>query len=247
MKIASSFKYLVGASLLAGSMAAQALPLVNATFAFGLNFGSDGTSGRGYDGANLHDATAIYFGNANTGSLTQGDFSVSGVGSTFNALPNDMHDPLSNPSSGACAGACTQVPGYVYFNNLGLIGIGATNALNLTSPIIAGGTTFMQWKDPTNAWTFDAQTLAKLPSSTNTLDILITGMWIDGTGTYQNSLSSVHITLNQTAGNGSVSGSGVWANPPEQITVPEPVSLSLFGIGLAGIAASRRKLVKSAA
>ena len=112
---------------------------------------------------------------------------------------------------------------------------------------------------PANIGTYVATQLIIITQRTNFLDIYTRGILTPGiivgtqaggcatpTGTNFCAESDAALrwsfTRSFTDTQESISASGTFASPGFSAPIPEPTSLSLFGIGLAGLFASRRRL-----
>jgi hypothetical protein len=167
-----------------------------------------------------------------TGAVTLSVFSqqLAFVGNTGDLSPFDF------------VGGIIQ-PGLTVFSILAGVGAGAIadfNAFDIGLNDAAFGS-------------FDATSAVVVgPRSTNFLDIFVTGLYTPGTltgtqaggcatggDTCAATTASMRWSFNRS-GN-SVSGSSTFNSPGLTLNVPEPATLGLMGLGLAGFAASRKK------
>jgi hypothetical protein len=95
---------------------------------------------------------------------------------------------------------------------------------------------------------FTAQTITAYDKTSTSIDLFVVGLFTPGTDFPAGSTApfgaSENLGLTQTGGAGAqISLSGTFAVPPNtpSLPVPEPLSIAIFGAGLAGLGALRRR------
>ena len=154
-------------------------------------------------------------------------------------------------------GDFTMSAGNFLLSNAGvgnLSGLTASELVNFTLPtniLVAGGAD-TSWSFTLGSGgvdgTFTAASLtpvAYVSSGGNVTDsFFVNGMFTGAgaTAAVGTTSASLSISLTQSGGAGqAISFSGTFANPSQVHQTPEPATLALMGLGLAGFAASRKK------
>jgi hypothetical protein len=107
----------------------------------------------------------------------------------------------------------------------------------------AGNLATWDLSNATSYGTFAATTVQILQQTANFADIFVIGtQTMTGFDPTQTSVRySLTRSVNPSTGEASYSISGTQASPPVAINTPEPVTMSMLGLGLVGWAASRRR------
>ena len=176
-----------------------------------------------------------------------GTSSIGATGATITGV--DLSAPgtitVVNPKYGLNNGDFQPIPQDTGFTLAGPLDITNPSSFNITGPA--------------NIGTYVATQLIIITQRTNFLDIYTRGIITPGiilgtqaggcatpTGTNFCAESDAALrwsfTRSFTDTQESISASGTFASPGFSAPIPEPTSLSLFGIGLAGLYASRRRL-----
>ena len=174
-----------------------------------------------------------------------GTSSIGATGATITGV--DLSAPgtitVVNPKYGLNNGDFAPIPQDTGFTLAGALDITNPSSFNITGPA--------------NIGTYVATQLIIITQRTNFLDIYTRGIITPGiilgtqaggcaTGTNTCAASDAALrwsfTRSFTDTQASISASGSFASPGFSAPIPEPASLSLFGIGLVGLFASRRRL-----
>jgi hypothetical protein len=136
-------------------------------------------------------------------------------------------------------------------------GNGSLSVIPVGSNVTLGSTTLNFGNASTFSFTsaavgnFTAQTILAYDETPTSIDLFVTGLFAPGTDFSSGSTAplgaSENLGFTQTGGQmGQISLSGTFASPPAAAPspVPEPISIAIFGAGLAGLALIRRRKAK---
>jgi hypothetical protein len=135
-------------------------------------------------------------------------------------------------------------------------GNGSFSVIPMGTNVTLGSTTLNFGNASTFSFTsaavgnFTAQTILAYDQTPTSIDLFVTGLFTPGADFPAGSTAplgaSENLGFTQTGGaGGQISLSGTFASPPAASPVPEPITIAMFGAGLAGLALRRRRKVKA--